>query len=145
MCALRVTRHTSIRYSSSCHTRVNMGASTFFTAAVIPAFRSARSRGNGPFAHFARNSLCTVTTDLIVWYSNTQNLSPGATVFLLHRFASPSGRNVNYDKKQLTEGKKYLCCSFYLYRFRKYMSYGFLINFCIPGVHYETPCIVRLH
>jgi hypothetical protein len=27
MCAPRVTRHTSIRYSSSCHTRVNMGAS----------------------------------------------------------------------------------------------------------------------
>jgi hypothetical protein len=25
MCEPRVTRHTSIRYSSSCHTRVNMG------------------------------------------------------------------------------------------------------------------------
>jgi hypothetical protein len=32
MCAPRVTRHTSIRYSSSCHTRVNMSASIFFTA-----------------------------------------------------------------------------------------------------------------
>jgi len=47
MCAPRVTRHTSIRYSSSCHTRVNMGASIFFTAAVIRAFRLARLRGNG--------------------------------------------------------------------------------------------------
>ena len=47
MCAPPVTRHTSIRYSSSCHTRVNMGASIFFTAAMIRAFRSARSRGNG--------------------------------------------------------------------------------------------------
>jgi hypothetical protein len=47
MCAPRVTRHTSIRYSSSCNTRVNMGASIFFTAAMIRAFRSARSRGNG--------------------------------------------------------------------------------------------------
>jgi hypothetical protein len=37
MCALPVTRHTSIRYSSSCHTRVNMGASIFFTAAMIRA------------------------------------------------------------------------------------------------------------
>ena len=48
MCAPRVTRHTSIRYASSCHThtRVNMGASIFFTAAMIRAFRSARSRGN---------------------------------------------------------------------------------------------------
>jgi hypothetical protein len=35
MCAPRVIRHTSIRYSSSCHTRVNMGASLFFTAATI--------------------------------------------------------------------------------------------------------------
>jgi len=47
MCAIRVTRHTSIRYSSSCHTRVNIGASIFFTAAMIRAFRSARSCGNG--------------------------------------------------------------------------------------------------
>ena len=29
-----VTRHTSIRYSSSCHTYVNMGASVFFTAVM---------------------------------------------------------------------------------------------------------------
>ena len=47
MCAPRVTRHTSIRYSSSCHTHINMGASIFFTAAMTRAFRSARSRGNG--------------------------------------------------------------------------------------------------
>ena len=47
MCAPRVTRHTSIRYSSSYNTRANMGASTFFTTALIRAFRSARSRGNG--------------------------------------------------------------------------------------------------
>ena len=29
------------------HTRVNMGALIFFTAPMIRAFRSARSRGNG--------------------------------------------------------------------------------------------------
>jgi len=46
LCAPRVTRHTAIRYSSFCHTRVNMGAWIFFTAAMIRAFRSARSRGN---------------------------------------------------------------------------------------------------
>jgi hypothetical protein len=40
-------RHTSIRYSSSCHTRINMGASIFFTVEMIRALRSARSRGNG--------------------------------------------------------------------------------------------------
>jgi hypothetical protein len=40
-------------------------------------------------------------------------------------------------------GEKNLSCSFYLYSlFRKYVSYGFpIINFCNPGVHYETPCI----
>jgi hypothetical protein len=48
MCAQRVTRHTSIKYSSSCHTHVNMGASIFFTAAMNRAFWSVRSRGNGP-------------------------------------------------------------------------------------------------
>jgi len=38
-----------------------------------------------------------------------------------------------------------LSCSFYLHRFRKYVSYGFpIINFCNPGVHYETPCISKL-
>jgi hypothetical protein len=47
MCALRVTRQISIRYSSSCHTRVNLGASIFFTALMIRAFKSARPRGNG--------------------------------------------------------------------------------------------------
>ena len=42
-------------------------------------------------------------------------------------------------------GKKNLSCSFYLYRFRKYVSYGFpIITFCNPGVHYETPCIFML-
>jgi hypothetical protein len=39
-------------------------------------------------------------------------------------------------------GQHFLSCSFYLYRFRKYVSYGFpIINFCNPGIHYETPCI----
>ena len=97
----------------------------------------------GSFEYFARNARCTVTTDLLVWYSNTQNdFSPGSAIFSLHTLASPSGRNVNYDEKQLT-GEKILSCLFYLYRFCKYVSYGFaIINFCNPGVHYETPCIM---
>ena len=40
-------------------------------------------------------------------------------------------------------GEKILSGSFYLYRFRKYVSYGFpIINLCNPGVHYETSCII---
>jgi hypothetical protein len=39
-------------------------------------------------------------------------------------------------------GKKVLSCSFYLYRVRKYVPYGYpIIIFCNPGVHYETPCM----
>ena len=35
-----------------------------------------------------------------------------------------------------------MSCSFYLYRFRKYVFYGFPVtNFCNPGVYYETPAI----
>jgi len=40
--------------------------------------------------------------------------------------------------------KKILSCSFHLYRFHKYVPYGFaILNFCNPRVHYETPCIIR--
>jgi hypothetical protein len=60
----------------------------------------------GSFVYFVRNVRCTVTTDLLVKYSNTQNdFSPGAAIFSLHILASPSGRNVNYDEKQLTVEK----------------------------------------
>jgi hypothetical protein len=99
----------------------------------------------GSFACSARIARCTVATDWLVWYSNTQNdFSPGAAIFSLHTLASPSGRNVNYDEKQRT-GKKNFSCSFYLYRFRKYVSYGFPIkHFCNRGVHYEMPPICFL-
>ena len=148
MCAPRVTRHTSIRYSSSCCTRINMGTFCLHRHPVsVKCLYQARMvlSVGGSFAYFARNAHCTVTIDLLARYSNTQNdFSPGAAIFSLHTLASPSGRNVNYDEKQLTGEKKNLSCSFYLYRFRKYVFCGFpIINFCNPGVHYETPCIIR--
>jgi hypothetical protein len=170
MCAPRVTRYRSIRYSSSSHTCVYIGASMFFNAAMICAFRLHRyssllqwsvpfaQRGHlvsvnclyharmvlsvgGSFACFAWNARFTVTTDLLVWCSNTQNdFSPGAAIFSLHTLASPSGIIVNYDEKPFADGG--LSCSFCLYRFRKYVSYGFpIMNFCSPGVHCEPPCI----
>jgi len=74
----------------------------------------------GSFAHSARNALCAANTELLVCYSNVQNdFYPAAAIFSLHTLASPSGRNVNYDEKQLTGEKKKFSCSFYLYRFRK--------------------------
>jgi len=91
---------------------------------------------------FARNARCTVTTELLVWYSNTQNNfsqeRPFAHYMHSHRLATEMWTTM----KNKLLGKKFLSCSFYLYRFRKYVSYGFpIINFCNPGVHYETPCI----
>jgi hypothetical protein len=150
MCAPRVTRHTSIQYSSSCHTRVDTGAFCLHRHPVsvncLYHARMALSVG-GSFAYFARNARCTVTTDLLVWYSNTQNdFFPGAAIFSLHTLASPSGRNVNCDEKNLLGNFFFFSCSFYLYRFRKYVSHGFsFINFYNPGVHYETPCILLLY
>jgi hypothetical protein len=91
VCAPRVTRHTSIRYSSFSQTRVNMGQ-------------------HGHYIHSHR-----LVAEM--WTTMKNNLL----------------------------GKNFLSCSFYLYRFRKYVSYGFpIINFCNPGVRYETPCIKSL-
>ena len=145
MCAPRVTRHTSLRYSflqrlmsdhliSAC-TDTSVSVNCLYHAWMVFSV-------GGSSAYFARNTRWTVTTDILVWYSNTQNdFSPGAAIFSLQTLASPSGRNVNYDEKTYW-GEKCLGCSFYLYRFRKYVSCDFpIINFCNPGVHYETPCI----
>ena len=56
----------------------------------------------GSFPYFARNARCILTTHLLVWYSNIQNdFSPRDAIFSLHTLASPCGRNVSYDKKQL--------------------------------------------
>ena len=51
---------------------------------------------------------CTLHSNhrLTVWYSKTQNdFSPGVAILSLLTLASPSGRNVNYDEKQLTAAK----------------------------------------
>ena len=66
MCAPPVTRHTSIRYSSSCHTCVNMGAFCLHRHPVsvncLYRTRMVLSVG-GSFVYFARNARCTVTTE----------------------------------------------------------------------------------
>jgi hypothetical protein len=95
------------------------------------------------FAYFARNARCTLTTDLLVWYSNIQNFSPGAVIFSLHHSHRRAAEMWTTTKTTYWEKKK-LSCSFYLYRFHKYVSYGFpIINFCNARVHYETPCITH--
>jgi hypothetical protein len=47
VCPTSDTEHIDTIFKFLPHTRVNMGASIFFTAATIRAFRSARSRDNG--------------------------------------------------------------------------------------------------
>jgi hypothetical protein len=57
----------------------------------------------------------------------------------IHTVTSPSGRIVNYDEKQPSGGKK-LSYSFNLYRFRKYVSYGFpIINIVIHEYIMQRP------
>jgi hypothetical protein len=58
VCTTGDTAHIDTIFKFLPHTRVNMGASIFFTAAMIRAFRSARARGKGPLRtlhemHFA--------------------------------------------------------------------------------------------
>ena len=82
MCVPQVTRHTSIQCSSSCHTRVNMGTSIFFTAAMIRGFGSARS---------CRRVLCVLCTKCTlhithritrVIFQHTKRLLPRSGHFL---------------------------------------------------------------
>jgi hypothetical protein len=48
VCTTGDTAHIDTIFKSLPHTRVNMGASIFFTAAMIRAFRSEMSRDSGP-------------------------------------------------------------------------------------------------
>ena len=91
---------------------------------------------------------CTLHSNhrLTVWYSDTQNdFSPAAAIFSLHTISHHLAAEMwTTIGKQLTGKKNVLSCSFYLYRFRKYVSCGFpIISFCNPGVHYETPCTIK--
>jgi len=145
MCAPLVTRHTSIWYSSSCHTHARQYGCIDLLAQTPSFSKLFIPRTSDVFCRRVLCILCkkcTLHSDhrLTVWYSNTQNdFSPGAAIFSQHTLASPSGRNVNCDEKRLTGGTNYE--SFLLsVQFRKYVSYGFpIINFYNPRVHYETP------
>jgi hypothetical protein len=136
------TAHIDMIFKFLSHMRASTWVHRYSSLLQLSLSLGQRGHVGGSFAYFARNAHCTITTDLLLWYSNIQkDFSPGATIFSLHTLASPSGRNVNYDEKQLT-GEKNIC-SFYLYRFRTYVSYGFpIINFCNFGVHFQTPCIM---
>jgi len=145
MCAPPVTQHTSIRYSSSFS--VNGWSLDFFfhrhpvSVSCLYYARMVLYVGRS-FAYCARNARCTVTTDLLFDIATHKTTSPPEQPFShyihSHRLAAEMWTTM---KNNLLE-KKFLNFSFYLYRFRKYVPYGFaIINFCNPGVHYERPCI----
>jgi len=105
VCTTGDTAHIDTIFKFLPHTCINMGASIFFTAAMIRAFRSARS---------CKRVLCILCTKCTlhsnyrltrVIFQHTKRLPPRVAIFSLHTLASPRGRNVNYDEKQLT-GKK---------------------------------------
>jgi len=108
MCAPPVTRHTSIRYSSSCHTHASKWVHLYST--LLQWSMPLGQRGHLAMVGQILCMKCTLHSNhrLTVWYSNTQNdFSPGAAIFSLHKLAPPSGRNVNYDEKQLTGGNNF--------------------------------------
>jgi len=131
MCSPRVTRHISIRNSSSCHTRVNMGASTFFVAAMIRAFRSCR------LVVCVLCTKCTLHSNhrlSRVIFQHTKRLLPRSGHFLTTYTRIAKLQKCELRWKTIYWGKK-LSCSFYLYSFRRYVSYGFpIIKFCNPRV-----------
>ena len=103
MCAPLVTRHTSIRYLSSCHTHTSTLVHRY--SSLLQWSVTLGQRGHVAMVGRILCMKCTLHSDhrLTVWYSNTQNdFSIGAAIFSLHTLASPSGRNVNYDEKVLT-------------------------------------------
>ena len=94
----------------------------------------------GSFAYLARNARFTVTTDFLVWYSITQNDFPSERPFCHYLHSHCPAEEMRITMKNNLMGKKILSCSFYLYRFRKYMSYGFpIIHFCNPEYIMKRP------
>jgi hypothetical protein len=100
----------------------------------------------GSFAYFARNARCTVSIDLnscdIPTHKSTSSPErPFSHYIHSHRLAAEMWTAMNN-----LLGEKEISFSFYLYRFCKYVSYGFpIINLCNPGVQYETPYILLLY
>jgi hypothetical protein len=88
---------------------------------------------------FGGHSISGWSCDILTHKTTSPKEQPFYHYIHSHRLAAEMRTKM---KNNLLE-KKFLSCSFYLYRFRKYVSYGFpVIHFCNPGVHYETPCII---
>jgi hypothetical protein len=160
VCTTCDTAHIDTIFKFLPHTHVSMGASIFFTVAMIRVFRSARHPVSvncfyharmvlsvgGSFAYFARNARFTVTTDLLCDIPTHKKTSSPEWPFSHYIHSHRLGAEMWTTMKKKLTAKMFLSCSFCLYRLHKYVSYGFpIINLCNPGVHYETPCINSFH
>jgi hypothetical protein len=90
-----------------------------------------RGHVGGSFAYFARNARCTVTTDLLCDIpTHTKRLllpeRPFSHCIHSHRLAAEMWTTMQNNLL----GEKMLSRFFYLYRFCKYVSYGFPIINC---------------
>jgi len=75
--------HDTIRYASSCHTHESICVHRYPVSVHCLYHAGTVLPVGGSFAYFARNARCTVTADLLEWYSNTQNdFSPRSDHFL---------------------------------------------------------------
>jgi hypothetical protein len=137
VCTTGDTAHIDTIFKFLSHTRVTMGASIFLTVAMIRAFRSARSRGNGGTNTRSltyprrKNSLAVMSGDsnhrlTRVIFHQTKRLLPRSSHFLI-TYTLIAWRQKCELRWKTTYWGKNLSCSFYLYRFRKYVSYGFCI------------------
>jgi hypothetical protein len=145
MCAPRVTRHTSIRYSSSCHTRVNMGALVFFTVAKIRAY----SHSEVTWQWWAVLVSPTIST-WPRWSKDTDHCSSEEYRFTL---VDVFGKNLNIISmcavSPVVHTSNISSCQKIFFRFPVAMNNSIkvcplvfvVINVCNDGEHYETPCI----
>jgi len=126
VCPTSDTEHIDTIFKFLSHTRVNMGASIFFTAAVIRGFRSARSRGNGGTNTLHEMHVAQLTTDLLCDIPTHKTISspgrPFSHYIRSQRLAAEMWTTMNYWENKLSS------CRCYLYSFRKYLSYGFFYN-----------------
>jgi hypothetical protein len=139
MCAPRVTRHTSIRHSSSCHTRVNMGASILFTAAMIRAFRSARPCGNATWPRCGCRH-----GSLQQWRVSMHHVDACVARTWISYRCVPCHPWCTHRTCLIVKKKILFQFSRGCEQFHEGGSFGFLvINVCNNGEHYETPRIER--
>ena len=90
--------------------------------------------------YFARNARSTVTTDLLCDIPTHKTTSPPERPLCHYMHSHCPAEEMWITMKNNLMEKKILSCSFYLHRFRKYVSCGFpIINFCSPECIMKRP------